>query len=108
MTFLLGAHVLSEAERNVLIVSFLLDPFTLSGSLLTSPPHDLHRKRRAALNPFFSQQSTRRLLPLLQERIDVLVAKLEELKDTGKAVNLLHAFSALANGKISFTRCNGI
>ncbi|PVH83062.1 cytochrome P450 monooxygenase [Cadophora sp. DSE1049] len=76
-------------------------PFTLSGSLLTSPPHDLHRKRRAALNPFFSQQSTRRLLPLLQERIDVLVAKLEELKDTGKVVNLLHAFSALSNDVIS-------
>ncbi|KAH9219468.1 cytochrome P450 monooxygenase [Leptodontidium sp. 2 PMI_412] len=74
---------------------------TLPGSLLTSPPHDLHRKRRAALNPFFSQQSARRLLPLLQERIDVLVAKLEELKDTGKVVNLLHAFSAFSNDVIS-------
>ncbi|KAH7380825.1 cytochrome P450 [Cadophora sp. MPI-SDFR-AT-0126] len=76
-------------------------PFTLSGSVLTSPPHDLHRKRRAALNPFFSQQSARRLLPLLQERIDVLVARLEELKDTGKIVNLLHAFSAFSNDVIS-------
>ncbi|KAK0117766.1 hypothetical protein ONS95_012092 [Cadophora gregata] len=74
---------------------------TLPGSVLTSPAHDLHRKRRAALNPFFSQQSARRLLPLLQERIDVLVAKLEELKDTGKVVNLLHAFSAFSNDVIS-------
>ncbi|KAH7323773.1 cytochrome P450 [Rhexocercosporidium sp. MPI-PUGE-AT-0058] len=74
---------------------------TLPGSLLTSPSYDLHRKRRAALNPFFSQQSARRLLPLLQERIDVLVAKLEELKDTGKPVNLLHAFSAFSNDVIS-------
>ncbi len=36
----------------------------------------------------------------MQERVDVLVEKLESLKDTGKVVNLLHAFSAFSNGKI--------
>lgn len=72
---------------------------TLNGSVLASPDCSLHRKRRAALSPFFSAQNTRRLLPLVQERVEVLVAKLEELKDTGKIVNLLHAYAAFSNGQ---------
>jgi hypothetical protein len=71
---------------------------TLDDSVLASPDHDLHRRRRAALNQFFSMGSAKRLLPLVQERIETLIAKLEELKDTGTVVNLVHAFSALSNG----------
>lgn len=74
---------------------------TLDDSVLSSPDHDLHRKRRAALNPFFSTNSTSRLLPLVQERLAILNGKLEELRDTNTVVNLVHAFSALSNGMLS-------
>jgi hypothetical protein len=30
--------------------------------------HDMHRMRRAAMNPFFSKASVRRLQPLIHER----------------------------------------
>lgn len=38
-------------------------------SLLGSAPHDLHRMRRSALNPFLSMQNVRKLLPRIQERV---------------------------------------
>jgi cytochrome P450 len=72
----------------------------LDGGLLASPEQELHRNRRAALNPFFSKQSARRLLPRVQERIGTLNRRLEELKDSGKVVNVLHALSAASNGTI--------
>lgn len=72
----------------------------LEGSMLASPSHDLHRKRRGALAPFFSKESSRRLLPLIQERIDTMVRRLEEMRDTGKVTNLLHVLSAFSNGML--------
>ena len=74
-------------------------------SLLGTTHHDLHRKRRAALNPFFSKQSARRLAPLIQERVETLIQRLVDLKDTGTVVNILHALSAFSNGKfLSYLR----
>ncbi|PMD55747.1 cytochrome P450 [Hyaloscypha bicolor E] len=73
------------------------DALVLDGGLLASPEQELHRNRRAALNPFFSKQSARRLLPRVQERIGTLNRRLEELKDSGKVVNVLHALSAASN-----------
>jgi hypothetical protein len=70
----------------------------LENSLLATVPHDLHRKRRAALSPFFSMASTRRLQPVVEERVGMLIKRLVELKDSGKVVNLLHALSAFSNG----------
>ncbi|KAE8441145.1 hypothetical protein EG329_005828 [Mollisiaceae sp. DMI_Dod_QoI] len=69
----------------------------LEGSMLASPKHELHRKRRGALAPFFSKESSRRLLPFLQERIDTMVRRLEEMKDTEKVVNLIQVLSAFSN-----------
>lgn len=73
----------------------------VDGSVLATVSHDHHRKRRAALNPFFSMQNTRKLLPLVQERIDTLVARLLSYKDTDEVVNLTHAFSSASNGRSS-------
>lgn len=67
-------------------------------SILGTVSHDLHRNRRAALSPFFSMASTRRLQPVVEERVDMLIKRLMGLKDSGKVVNLLHAFSAFSNG----------
>lgn len=76
----------------------------IENSVLTAVPHELHRKRRAALAPFFSMQSTRKLLPLVKERVDKLVERLGGLQDTGTLVNLDHAFSAFTNGELQ-TSC---
>ncbi|KAF4544715.1 Cytochrome p450 [Lasiodiplodia theobromae] len=58
--------------------------------------HELHRVRRAALNPFFSRRSVVRLEPVIQLHIDKLRARLERSADSGEPVNLTDAFTALS------------
>ena len=61
--------------------------------------HDLHKNRRAALSSYFSMTSVRRLQPLIQERIDVLLGRMKEFRDTGHVLNTSCMFSALTNGQ---------
>lgn len=61
--------------------------------------HDIHKQRRAALNPFFSQRSVNHLEPLIQAEVDKLVSKLFEKQ--GQVVNLSDAFSCLSADVIS-------
>lgn len=68
-------------------------------SLLGTAPHALHRHRRSALNPFFSMQNVRKLLPVVQERVNALVQRLQESGDRGEIVSMQYAFSAFANGE---------
>jgi Cytochrome P450 len=47
--------------------------------------HDLHRRRPAALNPFFSKGQIRKFSPWIQDRSDILCRRLEdEYKGTDK------------------------
>ncbi|KAH7136179.1 cytochrome P450 [Dendryphion nanum] len=71
--------------------------------------HDLHRKRRAALLPYFSMASVRRLQPVIQERIDVLLNRMKGFRDGMDIVNASCMFSALTNDVVnlySFARCD--
>lgn len=61
--------------------------------------HDLHRNRRAALAPYFSMSSVRKLQPLIQERIDLLLKRIKEFRDTDRIMNASCMFAALTNGK---------
>jgi hypothetical protein len=80
-------------------VPFHAQGLALEDSVLTTISHDLHRKRRAGLSSFFSMQSTRKLLPLVKERVDKLTERLVALRGTGKLANLEYAFSAFTNGE---------
>ncbi|CAI6331170.1 unnamed protein product [Periconia digitata] len=71
--------------------------------------HDLHRKRRAALLPFFSKASVRRLQPVITERVEVLLSRAKEFRGTGRVLNASCMFSALTNDVVnlySFARCD--
>ncbi|KAK6209990.1 cytochrome P450 [Colletotrichum tabaci] len=65
------------------------------GSSFSTVPHDLHRLRRGALNPFFSARSVARLEPLIRGKVDKLSARFSELVKTGEVVRLDAAFMAL-------------
>ncbi|CAF9907147.1 MAG: hypothetical protein HETSPECPRED_007051 [Heterodermia speciosa] len=54
--------------------------------------HDLHRMRRAAINPFFSKQKVAALQPVIQRLTDKLCAKFERFR--GTVVPLECAFDA--------------
>lgn len=67
-----------------------------SATLLTNP-HDLHRLRRSALNPFFSKASVRKLQPLIHEETNLLIERLKEFQKSGEVMVINHALAALTN-----------
>ena len=79
---------------------------SVPGSVLASPPHDLHRRRRAALSPLFSMGSTRRLIPVVEERVACLIDRFVGLRG-GEAVDVGAALSAFSNGTVLPTSCRG-
>ena len=58
--------------------------------------HDLHRRRRKPLEPFFSRSGVLRLQPLLAETIEKLDSRFAQAKGTGSVIRLDHAFFAMS------------
>ncbi|SMR47054.1 unnamed protein product [Zymoseptoria tritici ST99CH_1A5] len=69
--------------------------FGNSSSHFGTIPHELHRRRRAPLNPFFSRASVTRLEPMLRQVVEDLSTRLEQFRESQKPVNLRHAFAAV-------------
>ncbi|KAK3318817.1 cytochrome P450 [Apodospora peruviana] len=59
--------------------------------------HELHRRRREALNPFFSPQRIGRLDPELKSRTRQLEIIFAKVKDDGEVLNLSDVYFAFAN-----------
>ena len=64
------------------------------GSVLATKDHDLHRRRRAALNPFFSKQSVRRVEPIIQRTLSKLLGRMEEWGRLGSPAPMKLAYKA--------------
>lgn len=58
--------------------------------------HDLHRKRREALNPFFSKKSVTNLEPMISQKVEQLHQHLEYHLKHQKHVNLSDLYFAFA------------
>ena len=77
------------------------DPYTAHqfanpGSLVGTLDHDLHRKRRAAVLPFFSKQRIYALEPVITSRVDKLCEKIQDYRKSGEVMplrNALHCFA---------------
>ncbi|KAK6432626.1 hypothetical protein LTR95_011207 [Oleoguttula sp. CCFEE 5521] len=86
-----------------------LSGFGLTSSVIAAKGHDLHRMRRAALNPFFSKQAVVRLeARTIRAKIDKLCEKLKRYQETNEPVNLEHAFVAMTTDimtEYSFNQC---
>lgn len=63
-----------------------------------SVDHAMHRMRRGVINPFFSKQSVRRLQPVIQERVDMLLSRIGEFKNSGKPLTISLAYVSLSSG----------
>ena len=77
------------------------DPFTAHqfanpGSSVGTIDNDLHRKRRAAVLPFFSKQKIYALEPVIQSTIDTLCHKMEDYVKSGQPLNLRNAYKCFA------------
>lgn len=67
---------------------------------LATLDHDHHRLRRTALNQFFSTKSVRDLQPVIEERVDQLLDRLQKegRKQSTVPRDMMYAFSAYTNG----------
>lgn len=74
--------------------------FGQSGSAFATGFHDLHRARRALLNPFFSKRSITSLEPVIQSAVDTLCRRLEGFRESKEIVNMRHAYVALTTDVI--------
>ena len=73
-------------------------------STLATVEQGLHRRRRAAMSPFFSKQNVRKLQPVINERASKLRMRLEQLVGSDEIVPINLAFSAFTNGR-RFPQC---
>lgn len=64
-------------------------------------PHNLHRMRRAPLNPYFSMQSINRLEPAIKSVIEIFCDRLREARRSGEPLDLFVAYSALTGDVIT-------
>jgi cytochrome P450 len=72
--------------------------FGIDVSTLTTLEHDLHRKRRSALNPLFSKQRIVKLQPVIQYSVDALVERVRLCGMTNEIIDLKVGFAALTAG----------
>ncbi|KAJ8063550.1 hypothetical protein OCU04_007422 [Sclerotinia nivalis] len=70
-------------------------------SIVSTPGHDLHRRRRNALNSFFSVASIRRLEPIIRKHMEKMLSRMEVSGKTGEIVHMHHVFKACASDVIT-------
>ncbi|KAH7136336.1 cytochrome P450 [Dactylonectria macrodidyma] len=63
-------------------------------SVLPTRDHDLHRRRRAVLSRFFSQQNVRRLVPVINDTLADLLQRMEGWAKAGNPVSINAAYKA--------------
>lgn len=79
-------------------------------SIVSTPDHDLHRRRRNALNSFFSVGSIRRLEPIMKRFMAKMTARMDEAGKTGQVMHMHQVFKACASDVITvyaFGECFG-
>lgn len=77
-------------ERYRTIVQTLQAP----GSILASVDHDLHRRRRSVLNPYFSQQNVRRLEPVINQTLANMLYRMEGWAQAGTPIHMNKVYRA--------------
>ena len=76
----------------------------LPGSVISTIGHEQHKARRAVLNPFFSMTSVRKLQPVVEERVRLLIERIRGFKDVDENVlEINQLFSAFTNGESLFS-----
>lgn len=76
------------------------ESFGMDYSMFATIDHDLHKYRRAALNPFFSQQNVRKLQPVIQERVSTMLERIRDFKESEEVLNVSWLYAAFTSGKL--------
>jgi cytochrome P450 len=76
------------------------ESFGMDYSMFATIDHDLHKYRRAALNPFFSQQNVRKLQPVIQERVSTMLERIRDFRESEAVLNVSWLYAAFTSGKL--------
>lgn len=68
--------------------------------------HELHRRRRKPLEPFFSRLGIDRVEGMIFEEVKLLDTRLEELRGSRQVVRLDHVFAAFVGDVIGKIICD--
>ncbi|KAI0548664.1 cytochrome P450 [Xylaria curta] len=86
----------TESKRRTNNYDIFCKGIDFDGSHLLTTDHNLHRKRRKPLEPFFSRMGITRLQGMLAEIALHLESRLREFEGQSKVVRLDHALSAFS------------
>ncbi|KAL2041006.1 hypothetical protein N7G274_006464 [Stereocaulon virgatum] len=95
----------TESTRRTENYNHFVKGIDFDGSHFLTTPHDLHRRRRKPLEPFFSRLGIIRLEPMLADVVGKLNNRLEALKGSNTVVRLDHAFFAFSGDVIGRICC---
>ncbi|KFY05415.1 hypothetical protein O988_00004 [Pseudogymnoascus sp. VKM F-3808] len=73
------------------------ESFGMDHSMFATIDHDLHKYRRAALNPFLSLQNVRKLQPVIQERVSTMLERIRDFKESEEILNVSWLNAALTS-----------
>ncbi|KAL9094343.1 MAG: hypothetical protein Q9165_003484 [Trypethelium subeluteriae] len=68
---------------------------TIPGAAVFTADHEIHKRRRAPLNPFLSQPAVAKRMDLVQDKIALLQNRISDLAERRTAFNIGNAFSAM-------------
>ncbi|TGO33321.1 hypothetical protein BHYA_0252g00020 [Botrytis hyacinthi] len=80
---------------------YQLRTLRIPGGVGTTARYDLHRKRRAALSPFFSKRNVLHLEPLINEKMEQLCQMIEKHVKEETPANLSDLFFAFSNDVVT-------
>lgn len=80
--------------------SWFVRLFGMADGALATVDHDLHRVRRAAINPFFSKTNVRKLEGIIQDKSARVLDCMTALEDTGKPLKLTSLYGAFTSDVI--------
>ena len=94
-------EIYAGASRSRDKYEFQLRTLPVPMSMGAARTHDLHRKRREALNPFFSKKSVVTLQSMVQSKVTQLAEVFEGHRKSGTVANLSNIYYAFANEYVS-------
>ncbi len=68
----------------------------LNTAAFGTPSNELHRVRRAALNPLFSRKRVLDLEDIVHEKVEKLCSRMEQARGTDEPVDLHHGFRSVS------------
>ncbi|PCG88260.1 Cytochrome P450, E-class, group I [Penicillium occitanis (nom. inval.)] len=80
--------------------SWMAARFGNETSVLTTAPHDLHRVRRSALNPYFSRQRILGLQDTIHQKLDIFLEQIRQSVKVGGPITISRGFMAFSEDVI--------